>query len=109
MRKMELSQVEPCQDDSSDFKTPAKGLVRFFKKSRDNWKRKYMDTKREIKRFKNQASDMRKSREMWKERSKELQARANQLERELSDLKEMVAAEQESLLKTSKAMPAMLH
>jgi hypothetical protein len=39
-------------NDISSLKSPRRMLVRFFRRSRDNWKRKYMDLKTEIKRFK---------------------------------------------------------
>jgi chromosome segregation ATPase len=80
-------------DDISTLKSPMRTLVRFFRRSRDNWKQKYMDVKTEIKRFKNQAADARRSREQWKAKAESLQAETRRLESELAELRACQAAE----------------
>lgn len=66
----------------SEFKSPLRMLVRFFRRSRDNWKQKYMGIKTEIKRHKNQAADARRSREQWKAKAELLEAKLQRLESE---------------------------
>ena len=41
-------------------------LIWFFKKSRDNWKRKYQTLKATVKGHKNRVADLTKSRELWR-------------------------------------------
>ena len=66
--------------DAKLFKTPVRKLLRFFEKSRDGWKSKCQEAKRQCKKLQNQTRAVEKSREHWKER-------ARQYERELRDLK----------------------
>ena len=51
------------------YKSPLKKLVRFFEKSRDSWKDKYLEKKRELKRAKNQIYDLKQRKEDWKDRA----------------------------------------
>jgi predicted nucleic acid-binding Zn-ribbon protein len=80
-------------DDVSTLKSPRRILVRFFRRSRDNWKRKFMDLKTEIKRFKNQAADARRSREQWRTKAESFQAEVRRLEAELAELRARQAAD----------------
>jgi hypothetical protein len=54
--------------------------MRFFQRSRDAWKSKCQEAKRQCKKLQNQTRAVEKSREHWKER-------ARQYERELRELK----------------------
>ena len=80
-------------DDVSTLKSPRRILVRFFRRSRDNWKRKYMGLKTEIKRFKNQAADARRSREQWRTQAENSQAEVRRLQAELAELQSREAAD----------------
>jgi uncharacterized protein YdaU (DUF1376 family) len=71
-------------DACSSFKSPVRILVRFFRRSRDQWKQKYMDLKSEIKRYKNQAADARRSRDQWKVKVEALAEKTRRLEWELA-------------------------
>lgn len=77
---MEIPVVE--SNERSKFKSPARMLVRFFQRSRNKWKQKYMETKTEIKRHKNRAADARRSREQWKAKVQLLEAEVQRLESE---------------------------
>lgn len=77
---MESQVVE--SDELSKFKSPARMLVRFFQRSRNKWKQKYMGIKTEIKRYKNQAADARRSREQWKAKAQLLESELQRLESE---------------------------
>ena len=62
------------------YKSPKSKLVRFFRKSRDQWKAKARDSKAVIKQLKNRV--------VFLERSKgRLQSKVTELEQELSRLK----------------------
>lgn len=58
----------------------------FLGRSRDNWKRKYKQTKAQTKRLKNQVNDVARSREKWRRRAEELE-RENAALREQAALK----------------------
>jgi chromosome segregation ATPase len=77
---MESQVVE--SDELSKFKSPLRMLVRFFRRSRNNWKGKYVAAKTQIKRYKNQAADARRSREQWKAKAQLLEAEVQRLESE---------------------------
>jgi len=48
------------------YKTPRWVQVWFLRRSRDNWKKKYMALKAEAKRLQNRVNDVSKSRERWR-------------------------------------------
>lgn len=64
------------------FKSPARMLARFFRASRDRWKKKCQQRKAENKRLKNQVNDVNKAKELWKQRAKAAEANAAELETE---------------------------
>lgn len=47
-------------------KSPARKLVNFFEKSRDNWKEKYQRNKKENKKLKNKVCALKTSQQKWK-------------------------------------------
>lgn len=50
-----------------DYKSPLKKLVRFFEKSRDNWKVKYQTQTKENKRLKNRVNFLQTSKQKWRD------------------------------------------
>jgi chromosome segregation ATPase len=73
--------------DGTTYKSRRKRLLDFFKRSRDNWKRKCKQTKAELKLAKNQNRAVEKSRASWKTQAKKLEAEVQQLRRELEEQK----------------------
>jgi len=71
----------------NQFASPASKLVRFFKRSRDRWKAKYVQWKKECKRLMNQTRAVEKSRERWRQRARLSEQRVKELERECVALK----------------------
>ena len=69
------------------FSSPVGKLVRFFERSRDRWKAKQQELKKERKRLLNQTRAVEKSREEWRQRAFTTQQRVRQLELELEALK----------------------
>jgi len=61
-------------ESTTEFRSPVKKLVRFFKRSRDQWKRKCLEAKLRVKRLQTKVSDLEASREEWKRRTKQAQA-----------------------------------
>jgi hypothetical protein len=74
-----------------EFRSPVRKLVRFFQRSRDNWKRKCIEAKRRCKLLANQVRAVEKSRAEWRARAEELAERVSRLEGELSELKRRAA------------------
>jgi predicted RNase H-like nuclease (RuvC/YqgF family) len=66
--------------DTKDFKSPTRKLVKFFQRSRDQWKAKSAEAKTTVKRQKNRIRYLEASKEKWKRK-------ANELERELTRMK----------------------
>jgi predicted nucleic acid-binding Zn-ribbon protein len=73
--------------ESDEWRSPVRKLVRFFRSSRDGWKSKYQEAKREIKRLVNQVRAVEKSRGHWKQVAKAERRRVRGLERELEAIK----------------------
>lgn len=74
------------------YTTPAYVQAWFLQRSRDNWKRKYLEVKADEKRLQNRVRDVTKSREQWREDSKEWQQRVQELASENAALQEQLAA-----------------
>jgi len=76
---------EPAKTEA--YKSPPRKLVKFFEKSRDQWKYKYRETKKIIKQLKNRIRFLEVSKEHWKNRVKELESELTQLrtEKQLSE------------------------
>lgn len=53
------------------YKSPVKKLVRFFEKSRDQWKAKYGEAKTTIIYLRNRVHFLEKSRDQWKRQAQE--------------------------------------
>lgn len=64
------------------YKSPKQKLVKFFEKSRDQWKAKCIDAKAMVKKQKNRIRYLESSKNKWKNK-------AIELEKELTRLKEL--------------------
>lgn len=69
------------------FKSPASKLIACFHKSRDGWKAKCQEAKREKKKLINQTRAVEKSRDRWKQNTKTALRRIRELECEIERLK----------------------
>ena len=69
--------------DVEVYSSPLKKLVRFFRQSRDGWKRKCLDAKHALKLLKNQVRAVERSREQWKQQCHQQRRRIAELEAEL--------------------------
>ncbi len=58
--------------DSLPYRSPISKLVRFFRRSRDNWKAKCRVAKRENKSLKTRLAKMKESRDRWKTEARSL-------------------------------------
>jgi hypothetical protein len=58
--------------DSLPYRSPISKLVRFFRRSRDNWKAKCKLAKRENKSLKTRLAKMKESRDRWKAQARSL-------------------------------------
>jgi len=78
------------QATDGTFKSPLRKLVRFFQRSRDQWKRKHHALKKDIKREQNQRLAVERSRQYWRGKAALAERRVCELEAELGVLKKRV-------------------
>ena len=73
--------------ETKELRSPVRKLVRFFRSSRNGWKAKCQEWKRNNKKLSNQVRAVEKSREHWRQIAKAERQRVRQLERELEAAK----------------------
>jgi len=71
------------------WKSPLRKVARFFERSRDKWKAKYRQLKRERRGMENQVRAVENSREIWAGRAKQAEQRVGELEQELAGFKKV--------------------
>lgn len=76
-----------AQENDLPYTSPPRKLLRFFLKSRDQWKDKCQRAKATVKRLENRVCFLEKSKEAWK-------SKAQALERENAHLKAQAQAEE---------------
>ncbi len=74
------------EQDDLPYTSPARKLIRFFRKSRDGWKAKHQEAKALIKRLENRMRFLEKSKDEWKARVKALEAENAQLKGQIEQL-----------------------
>jgi SMC interacting uncharacterized protein involved in chromosome segregation len=79
-------------DHQVEYTTPHRVQAWFLRRSRDNWKKKYMQLSSDAKRLQNRVNDVTKSRETWRDETKQLTQRVQELEAENAALHEQMAA-----------------
>ena len=79
-------------DEKVAYKTPRWVQVWFLQRSRNNWKKKYMKLKTDMKRVQNRVNDVSKSREKWHGDSQELEQRVRELDARNTALQEQLEA-----------------
>lgn len=86
-----MAEVETAKPVSSDWKSPLRKLVRFFERSRDQWKNKHQKMKVEHKLMSNQVRAVENSRERWAKKAKEAQRQVRRLQREVDEPKKSLS------------------
>lgn len=69
------------------YRSPQSKLVRFFERSRDNWKRKCQERMVRMKRLASRLEKMRSGRDRWRERAQSLEEELTRVQDELQHLK----------------------
>jgi hypothetical protein len=93
----------PSSPEPGHYRSPQRKLVRFFEKSRNQWKVKCRDAKRLVRRLKNRAAWLEHSRDTWKARAMQWRQRVRELETEQARRAEAG----ETLKKTTPPPPPM--
>ena len=70
-----------------EYSSPAHKLIKFFRSSRDNWKTKHQQVKRELKLVQNQVRAVEKSRAKWRQDVEATRAEVARLQTELEEVK----------------------
>ncbi len=76
------------QDGKKEYRSPPRKLIRFFAKSRDQWKQKCQSAKATVKRLENRVRYLEQSKAQWK-------ARARSQEAEVAALRAQLAASEQ--------------
>lgn len=71
--------------------TPIRKLMRFFENSRDNWKAKYSEMRKQYRVADNKVRAVTKSRERWRQMAEQAQQEARRLREELESIKKSAA------------------
>ncbi len=83
-----IGELEPTEQSSPDeFRSPVKKLTKFFRRSRDGWKRKARTAKQQCKLLGNQVRAVERSRASWRTKALEAGQQLRQLQQELEALK----------------------
>ena len=69
------------------YSSPAHKLIKFFRSSRDNWKTKHQQAKKELKLAQNQVRAVEKSRAKWRQDAEVARAEVARLQTELDEVK----------------------
>ena len=72
-----------AQAVGEEYKSQVRKLVAFLKRSRDKWKLKMANAKKELKRLENRGRFLEKSRDQWKDKARELEAKNARLQTQL--------------------------
>jgi len=75
------------QTEERLYKSPVRKLLPFFQNSRDRWKAKHQELKRQLKKEQNQVRAVEKSRDAWRDKAGAASRRVQELERELAEIK----------------------
>lgn len=89
---MSIVDSETTDRSTQVWKSPLRKLLRFFKTSRDQWKTKYLDLKKEFRLMGNQVRAVEKSRLKWRQVAEQAQQQVRRLQQELEEHKKSVAA-----------------
>lgn len=75
-----MAQTHTIPSEKTTYRSPQRILVRFFEKSRNQWKVKCLEAKTALRRMKNRAKWLEQSRDQWKARAQALAHRLQELE-----------------------------
>ena len=75
-----MERSEGSEEKTGQYSSPWRVLARFFERSRDLWKAKYMELQGRIKAIRTEVRDLRRSRDRWR-------AKAEALEQENKELR----------------------
>lgn len=68
---------------TKEYKSPVRKLAEFFERSRDAWKRKYQDVKRQLRGSEHQRRAVEQSRRQWRQRAEAAEAELKTLKKTL--------------------------
>ena len=84
---MATLELEAKDESELNWKSPLRKLVKFFQRSRNRWKTKYVAKKQECKRRGSQVRAVERSRAKWREAAEQAQQQVRALQHELEQYK----------------------
>jgi chromosome segregation ATPase len=98
--------VKTSSSSGKIYTSPRRKLVKFFEKSRDQWKAKCREAKALVKRLKNRVRYLEQSRDSWKQQAQSLEAELAQLKAEAALQRQELEAVKKTLMETPEANEA---
>jgi septal ring factor EnvC (AmiA/AmiB activator) len=80
MEPRAMSPSEASEQHAAVHSSPARVLARFFEKSRDRWKAKYVTLQERVKVFRTEVRDLRRSRDRWRAKAEALEQKIEELQ-----------------------------
>ena len=78
--------MEDRETMEHSYKSPVRKLVTFFERSRDGWKAKCRELKKQLKKEQNQVRAVERSRAAWRKKAEDAARRVEELESELAEV-----------------------
>ena len=78
--------------EAKQYRSSTRKLVKFFERSRDQWKQKCLGAKLRVKRLHTKVADLQGSRQRWTGEAKQLRAEVARLQAELEEQKTFATA-----------------
>jgi septal ring factor EnvC (AmiA/AmiB activator) len=80
-----MSRCQQLEQHTPEHSSPARVLARFFEKSRDGWKAKYMRLQGHIRAARTESRDLRRSRDRWRAKAEALEKKIEHLRTKLEE------------------------
>jgi septal ring factor EnvC (AmiA/AmiB activator) len=80
-----MARSDKDHQESAEYRSPRRVLVRFFEKSRDLWKAKHHALQKRIKEFRTELRDLRRSRDRWRAKAQALEKKVEVLRAQSQD------------------------
>lgn len=93
MAEVILNTAEQAHNSSNEselWRTRPRVLAQWFQKSRDQWKEKHQQLKKEVKRLKVRVADVQNSREQWRQKAQRSEQELKEMKTQLEELQRQV-------------------
>lgn len=92
-----VNEVEEIQHEASlwdHFRSRPRVLAKWFLESRDRWKQKCMEIRKEVKRLKVRVADVDRSRQQWRQKAEQRGRELDELKSQLQQLQQGIQSDE---------------